>query len=212
MRPIYLSKALTAASPTAVCTAQALSAAGNLAIDGLAAVGGVATLDTQRRILLTSGGDDHLRTATIWGTIEGGSAIKEEVTLASGGTAVTTHDFLIVTRVYVDGAIATTLAVGTNGVGSTPWIMPNFHLAYMELQVLTQVSGSVTYNVEQTLDDFWSPIWPAPTIRFVPYLEAATAAAQVGMQAPMTGFRVTVSSGTGLVTAEALQSGVVDFG
>src|SRR6185437_8220952 len=157
MLPIRLSKSLTAASANAIALSQSLASAGNLTLNGASASGGVATLDTQRRVLVTSAGNDSGITFTVTGASESGTPISQTLTGANAGTAVTTLDFLTVTQVSVSGATASTVTVGTNTVGSTPWKMQAWELASQNLQFSTTVSGTINYSIEVTPDDFYTP-------------------------------------------------------
>lgn len=215
MQPVRLSKVLATAVANGICKSQALAAAGNLTIDGGLASGGTANLVSQRRVAIVSGGDDSKRTATLYGTREGGATINEAVALTNAGTAVSVLDFLTVGTVAVDGKIATTVTVGTNGTGSTPWQMPNFHLTPFNLDINTQLTGSVTYNEETTQDDYWTPqnsnndVTPQPNVNAV--LTGETTAAQNILNAAVTGWRLTITSGTGTLAAQATQSGIVNY-
>lgn len=106
------------------------------------------------------------------------------------------------------------------GVGISPWFMPNYHLTPFQLDIECGVSGSVTFNIETTFDDYWTPPnqpnvpWSptsAPIVRPTT-VNAATAAASLILTSPVRGWRVNVTAGTGTVTVEALQSGTVNYG
>src|SRR6185437_3174379 len=119
MRPVTISKTLAAASANNIALSQSPAGAGNLTLNGAAVAAGVATLDTQRRVLITSAGTDTGITFTVYGGNQSGSAISETVAGGSLGIPVsTTQDFLTVTRVAASGASASTVTVGTSGVGS----------------------------------------------------------------------------------------------
>jgi len=229
MRPITLSKVLVAASATNICASQALAAAGFLNLNGSTSVaasgvsGGFgyvpkqAVLDTQRRVLFTSGGNDSTKTATIIGTNDYGGVIAENVTLANATTATSLLDYKTVLSIFVNGAIATTITVGTNTTGSTPWIMPNYDLDPFAANVATQVSGSVTFQGETTLDDYFTE--PnnvgignlTPTINVAaPIIASGSAANVTALVSPFRGFRLTVTAGTGTVTAQFLQAGIIN--
>jgi hypothetical protein len=212
MRTVTLTKALLAAVDNAVCASQALGAAGNLLINGANATGGVATLATQRRIILTSGGDDHLLTATVTGTNQYGNPINQTVALTNGGVAATDLDFLTVTQVSVSGAVATVIKVGTNSTGSTQWVMPSFHLTPFQVTITTQEpDGAVTYSIETTQDNYWDAANPTTVPRVYVVQSGLTAATQQILDAAVTGTRLTVTSGTGTVTAEVTQAGIANY-
>lgn len=75
MRPVLLTKTLAAASVNAIAQSQSLGAAGNVTLNGATASGGLATLDTQRRVLITSAGNDSGISFTVFGATDSGTAI-----------------------------------------------------------------------------------------------------------------------------------------
>lgn len=213
MRPIIMTKVLTAGSATAISASQTPLAAGNLLINGTAASGGVATLDAARRVIITSAGNDTGRTFTVYGTGHSNNPQTEAVTGASGAAASTVNDFITVTRISVDAATAGAVTAGTNTIGSTGWKIPAINVTPFNLRIETTVSGTVAYAIETTMDDVFSPAsWyhgPADTIRVRPtVVTAAAGAASLGIDSPVRGWRVTIASGTGSVTAEAIQAGI----
>lgn len=221
MRPIVLTKALAAANAQAVCNSQALVAAGNLTINGADASGGIATLDTPRRILISSGGDDVGTTYTVYGTNGSGTPISENVAGTNGGTAATNQDFATVTQVAVSAAVATTVEVGTNTTGSTIWFVPNYQQQIQNIGVETVlVSGSATWSVETTQDDPRAPISiysqgyntapPVCTPFPVTGLTNADQNAQGVITQPVMGVRLTVIAGTGTVRMTLVPAGLRD--
>lgn len=215
MLPVDLEKTLAAADPDGICASQTLGAAGTLSINGALATAGVANLVSQRRVVVVSDGDDSKRTATLYGTRQGGGTINEALALTNAGTATSVLDFLTVGTVSVDGKIAKNVTVGTSGTGSTPWTMPNFHLTPFDLTLNTEVTSTVTYNIETTQDDYWTAgksnydVTPQPHVYAV--VTGATAAAQTVLDTAVTGYRFTITSGTGTLDVQATQAGIVNY-
>lgn len=175
------------------------------------------TLDTQRRVLFTDAGNDSTRTATIVGTNDYGGVISENVTLTSGSTIATLYDYKTINQIFVNGAIASTISVGTNTTGSTPWVMPNYDMTPFAVNVATFLSGSVTFQGETTIDDYFtqpnnvgllnlSPVLNVPT----PIIASGSSANVTALTAPFRGFRITVTTGTGTVTAQIEQAGIIN--
>lgn len=222
MRAVSLTKHLTAASANCVCAAQTKVAAGNLVLNGgsvttkpLGVFGAditIAALDTQRRIAIISDGDDHLVTAHIYGFRQGGQPINEVLTLANAGTVTSVLDYLNVSTVAVSAAIANHVTIGSSATGSTDWIMANFHLTPFELDVVDQLTGSVTWNLETTNDTYWTTppgpgdATPQPNVTAV--VNGATIAQAATIDSPVTGYRFTITAGTGTLAAQAIQSGI----
>jgi hypothetical protein len=216
MNPVVITKALTAASANAIALSQTPGAAGNLTINGASASGGVATLDTTRRVIITSAGNDTGRTFTVYGTSHSNNPYSEAVTGASGAAATTVGDFITVTRVSVDAATAGAVTVGTSSIGSTPWRNPSISLTPFALDIECSVTGSATYSLEYTLSDYFSPAsWyhgPADTVRVRPTaVTGAAGASSLTLTNPVRGWRVTILTGTGTVTTEAVQAGIANY-
>lgn len=150
-RPWVLTFGLTAAAPTNIALAQALGAAGNLVLNGAAVSGGVATLDSQRLVGITSSGNDLGITFTVYGAMASGQAISETITGTNGSVAVTTQNFATVTRVSASGAVAGTVSVGTTDTGASPWIIVDNVLLPTQIGFeLQELSGAALATIETT--------------------------------------------------------------
>ena len=220
-RPVVLTKALTAASATAVCASQTLAAAGNLTINGSAASGGVATLDTQRRVLITSAGNDSGITFTVYGTNDNGGVIRQTITGGNAAGVATGLDFYTITRIYASGATAAGVTVGTNTVGSSRWVLFDPHLTAPNLGLgLELVSGSGETSGEYTMDEVMLPsINPTvnlqgsdtavPVVNAISGLSNQTANAQSDLTQQIRAWRLTVNSGTGAWKLTGIQGGII---
>lgn len=114
---------------------------------------GAATLDTARRVLFTSGGNDSAVTVALVGTDWVGNAINETVALTNGTTIYSVLDYLTVTSMLTSGAIATTITVGTNGICSSPWARFDELASMAPTALQVDGSGTVNWTVQQTLND-----------------------------------------------------------
>jgi hypothetical protein len=207
--PVVHTKTLAAASANNICASQTPAGAGALTINGSAATGGVATLDTQRRVLVTTAGAESGKTMVISGTTESGTAISETVALPNAGTVATTKDFLTVTSAVISAAAAAGITIGTNASGSTPWRNANTHLTPFALQINSGISGSVTYSIETTQSDY---LTLATTVVVDATSVAGTSAAStLTVSAPVRAWRTTVTAGTGTVTTGGIQAGIANY-
>ncbi len=208
-RQVVLSKTLAAASDNNIALNQTVLANAAFVLNGSTVSGGVATLDTQRRVIFTSAGNDLGITFTITGTNEAGATISEVVTGASGGAAATTQDFFKVTRVTASGNTAGNVKIGTNGTGSTRWFVPNKHADVFNIGVSYEiVSGAATGSVECTDDDVLMPIpiyqsgysqtIPVPLVIYSPSgLSGIASNTQGVITHPCQGIRLTLTAGAG---------------
>jgi hypothetical protein len=179
-------------------------------------VGGVAVLDTARRVLITTTGDESSRTFKITGTDPNGTAISEIVQGPNATTAQSALDYKTVTSIVLSGAAAAALTVGTSGVASSRWFrLDGWAPAPVGLQCT--VTGTVNYTVQQTFQDPNDPTNPV-----LPYLvnwqssldpavvDATTTQVSYMPNAP-TWVKVTLNSGTGSVSASFTQNGSVTY-
>src|SRR5436190_19128203 len=115
MLPTNFTKALTAASANAIALSQSVSAAvAQVSLSGAAVVGGVATFPSQRRVIITSSGNETPTTFVINGTNDAGTTISERLQGANVGVAVSALDYKTVTSIGVPGGSVAGFTVGTN--------------------------------------------------------------------------------------------------
>ena len=218
-RPVVITKALATAAADNIAQSQALAAAGDLTLNGTTVVDGVAVLDTQRRVLLTSGGNDSAIIFTVYGTLDSGVAISETLAGGNGGAVATQQDFKRVTRIAASGAVATTIEAGTNGVGSSPWFVLNAQIDpfYVGAQ-FNVLSGTGSWALELTDDEVLRPIpiyqpgfdqtQPIPSPYAWTGMSAMAAATQGVVNHPCRAARLTVNSGTGTGQLVLTQAGI----
>jgi hypothetical protein len=121
-------------------------------LNGALVVGGVATLDRPRRVIVTSAGNDSTVTFTAYGTDNSGEALVASVAGAAIGAADFGVSFATITRIATSAATAGAVTVGTNGVAdSRPISLDPWGFAPCALQVV--VSGTVNYTVQQSMDN-----------------------------------------------------------
>lgn len=226
---------LAASSSNAIALSQTPGAAGLLTLNGSLVSGGVATMDVPRRVLVSSAGADSARVFTITGTgragqgaaFNSGPVISETVTgVASGSSQFTKQDFATVTAVSVGAATAGAITIGTNGTGSSVWVVDNFLATNWNLAVgVSIVTGSVTYTVEHTYDDpndVGTSLVAAPqqfsmeALSYIPPLAwndttlvNATGNGETTFPGqPIFAHRLTITNGTGQAVMQSIQSGI----
>lgn len=114
---------------------------------------GIATLDTARRVLFTSGGNDSSVVATVTGTDWNGSPASETITLTNGTTTYTLLDYTTITSITTNAAIATVVSIGTNGICSSPPVRFDELAAMGPTALQVDFSGTANATVQQTLND-----------------------------------------------------------
>lgn len=208
-QPIIFSQTLVTASANNIALSQS-PGTGAITLNGATVTGGVATLDTQRRVLITSGASDAGITFTVKGTNQSGAPITD--TFAGGAvTAQSNLDFKTVTGVTHSGSVASTITIGTNGVGSSPWQILNWNPATFNFGFEVELrSGAANFTVEYTYDDPNNLVtglgYPLP---FPDGTVAAKSATIVGSTTvPVLATRLTTNSGTGTLWFRGIQTGL----
>jgi len=212
MRPITVSVGpLAAASANNIALSQTPGAAGNLTLNGSTVVGGVAILDTPRRVLFTTTADETAKTFVVTGTTFGGQTVSETVKGVNNSTVATVLDYATITSIAVSAALAGAITVGTNGVAGSPWVrLDDWALPNLNIQAI--VVGTINYTIQQTYDDPNSPTNPVSpaNVTWSQLVAAASASAIANVAYQPVFVRVLVNSNTNpaTVTATFLQTGV----
>jgi hypothetical protein len=170
-------------------------------------------LDAQRRIVVSSSGDESSNTFTIIGTNQAGFSISQTIAGINIGSSFTDLDFKTVTSIRALNAAAATVKIGTNSTGSCLWQIMNWHVTPTNIEasgVVTSTSTAVTWRVEYTYDDPNNlpsgQAYPQPFIH--PTLNGTTSSLDGPINDPVTGVRFTITGGTGVVRGTIIQAGI----
>lgn len=93
------------------------------------------------------------------------------------------------------------------GIGSSEWWVPDRHRNPFNIGFATNVDGTATYSVEQTYDDILDPT-VTPLIFVHPIVAAVTLPLEGTYAFPVAAIRVTITVGTGTVSANFIQAGI----
>lgn len=219
--PIAVSETLTGPNASTVGSTNTYAIVTSVTVSG-ATAGAVQVghfcplqLDTQRRVILTSAGNDSGITFAITGTDLSGAVVTDVVTGANAGVAQSNMDFYTVTSVKPSGAVASTVSVGTNTVASQ-WVNLDMYGALAPLAIqATPDSAGANYTIQTTLDDpfvIGAPVQPYNLSWLdcsVAGLVAATTTQQGILNSVPRLARVVLNSGNGSVRATFAQPGAV---
>jgi hypothetical protein len=212
MRPTGLTVSYVAAAVGAICASPTPSGAGALTINGSLASGGVATLDYQRTIGITSTANLSNRTFKITGTDQQGRVISETVTGPNNGTTNSVLNYLTVTSITISGSAAGALTVDTvtGPLGASQEIPVDLYLNPQSISATVEITGTINVTVQYTEDDVYANA-PGPFTWFsYNGLTTITAsAASPSGPAPIRAIRVLVNSGTGSAKIIVNQAGAV---
>jgi hypothetical protein len=212
MTPITVTAGpLAAASANAICLSQTPAGAGALTLNGALVSGGVAIMDNPRRVLITAAGNESAKTFTIVGTNYANAPVSETVTGPNVGTAQSVLDYKTVTSITISAAAAGAITVGTSGVGGSKWVVFDA-FAPSAISLQCNVTGTVNYTVQTTLNDPYDPITPVAPANVVwvnssdTNVVSATTTQQSNFLFSPVYARILINSGAGSVAATFLQS------
>jgi|SRR5215831_4324718 len=229
-RPVTYTKQLAPAIANSVAGSQTPVSGTPLTINGTAASGGVATLDTQRQIVVNYGVEAAQRTMTLTGATDTGAQISETLTIPSGasGTVATQQSFRTVTLALPGGGgWSAAVTVGTNTTGSTPWVLMDEAISNFNLSLAAILTGTATYSIEFAMESPLARVMtestggtfaPQPGFPPTPYsptanpnLSGLTATLNpTGWTMPVAAVRTTITSGAGSVRSTFTQAGIRD--
>lgn len=219
MRPIVaIVGPLLAGNATNIALSQTPTA-GNLTLNGSTVVNGVAVLDQQRQVLITTAaGSEAGKNFVIVGTDGAGSPISETVAgPIANSTAGSVLSYATVSQITISGNATGNLSVGTSGNASSPWVrLDDWAPPQTSIQVDVATAGNLAgnYTVQTTLDDPNSPtnpVSPANVTWFNTALVGNTSSLQTSLTVPATYVRCFLNSGNATVSMTVLQSGVVPY-
>ena len=213
MRPITVTVGpLATPDDNGICTSQ--SGVSVLAINGALATNGVATLDTARRVLITSDNLDNDKYFTVTGTGASGNIQSETLLGPDTASVYTVLDYKTVTSITVDAVVTGNIIVGTNDVASSAWVMFDPY-SFPQVSLQCDATGTVNYSVQQTLDDPNSTTNPTSAANMVWFdnpdanLVGETVSRQGSYAIAPLYAKVTLNSGTGSVKGTFIQFGSV---
>jgi hypothetical protein len=206
MRPITLSRQLTAADADGIALPQTTAGAADLVLAGAFASGGVARLDAQRKVGVHSTGDINAVVFTIYGTDQSGNQITDTVTGVNNSTVSTVLDFYTVTRVAASAIVGTNVEVGTTGEGASQPIPLDQYLNPFNVSVGLHVEGTVDVTLQYTFDDVFGGAGPF-TWYDTDDMDDVVADAEETFISPVAAIRLETNSGDGMATLRILQSG-----
>ena len=173
----------------------------------------------QRRLLVTSSGNDSAIYFHIVGTNQAG--FSETEYLAGGNsTAVQSNlDYLTVTSVQPSNSslsqtfasTAATVSVGVNGVGSSIWNIVNQHDTPSNISYGCILAvGAATFSIQYIYDDpnTLPAGVPFPQPFTLTTINNATATIDGFSNEPLFAWRLLVSAGTGSIRAIGTQAGI----
>jgi hypothetical protein len=205
MQPIQVS-----VGPLVAANDQAIAATQTPAGTTLTLTATPVVLDAPRQIVITSAGNDSGITFTVVGTGYSGQAQTEVIAGANASTATSVLNFATVSSITASGAIAGAVKAGTTAVAGSRWVRFD-SWANAQSSVQVDVSGTVNYTVQVTMDDPNDPFSPIAPVN-VTWLSSpdsnvvSQASAKYSYFAYTPTFaRVLLNSGTGSATATFAQ-------
>lgn len=173
----------------------------------------------QRRVLVTSSGNDSAIYFHIIGTNQAGFGASEYLAGANATSTQSNLDYLTVTSVTPSNSsvaqtvasTAQTVSVGVNGVGSSIWNIVNWHVTPVNIQYSCLLaSGAATFSIQYTYDDPNNlpagVAFPQPFNH--PIIVASGSTVDGPSNDPITAWRLQITGGTGSIRATGIQAGI----
>lgn len=130
---------------------QTVNFGGSVALNGSLVANGIAVFPVPQRVKITTTDSTHIFTIT--GTSSTGTLLTE--TIAAAGSAITSAlDYSTVTSITINGLATAAVTVGNGGspLAATPWVRLD-EWANTQVAIQINVTGTVNYTVQSTLDD-----------------------------------------------------------
>lgn len=215
MRPMTVSYSPSVLDRDGIAAAQQMVGAGDLTLDGALVSGGVATMGNQQIVSLYSAGNLSARTFTVYGTDKNGNSITEAITGPNATTVSSTKNFYTVTRVAVNGAVASDVEVGVTGLGqSVPYALDlSITPPYIAVSIGTPSGG--TYKMQYTYENVFASTFPNATVASQNWVDDANMTGKTGAYAttlstPATAIRfaITTAGSPQGITGTIIQAGM----
>lgn len=204
----------TAITPTTAGTGtQYVVYGANVALNGsLVNSAGVAVLTAAQRVKITTA--DTTTKFTITGTAANGT-VQSETFVVAAGASYSSLDYLTIPSITTNQAPTAAVTVGTNGIGSTPWVRTD-EWADNAVSIQCDVTGTVNYTVQASNDDPNDPSNPTVPSAMT-WISTNDTNAVGATGAVLTNYlfspryvRVLLNSGSGSVTATVTQYNVAN--
>ena len=102
------------------------------------------------------------------------------------------------------------ITLSVTGVSTSSVAPMNVNTSPFNVGFGVNVSGTVTYTVQHTFDNVWSPTFDPATANWFshPTVAAQTAAADGNYAFPVTAIRLKTTAGSGTATMTLIQAGI----
>jgi hypothetical protein len=157
-----------------------------------------------RNLSIFCPGDISNRHFEITGTVNG-SEIFETIVGPDSTTVYTINAFDAIKSIFVDGVGGVAgVNIGTGQVGYTQWFASNYYAINPQTSVQVDVTGTITYSFEATLDDVnVTPESQIETYHLIDDMVDATTSLFAGPTDRFRYARIRISASTGAATLTA---------
>lgn len=175
---------------------------------------GQALMSAPQQVVITAASNETA-TVTLSGLDGNGNPISEVVQLGNAGTYPSVLSYAVLTGAVLSANSAGNLSIGTNGVATTPWVSIDAY-GWSNISIQCNVTGTVNYTVQSTLDDPNDPTNPVAvgSMTWVNSSDTnvvgATGTEQTNYFFVPKYIRCLLNSGSGTVTMTVIQAAGVE--
>jgi len=217
-----LAETITGGNAKAVSSTKKFKAVTNVSVSGDSGSVQVGSFEratftgaTARQVTIVAVGNESAKTFVVTGTDNTGNTISETVAGPNATTATTAAYFKTVTSVTISADAADALTVGMTNTASSSWVRFD-DFTSPPISVQCDVTGSVTYTVQSTMNDPNDP-FSAPAYSAVSWVNSSDTAVVAATGTKQSSFTVApryarvlvTTTSTGSVNAMFMQSGSV---
>lgn len=191
--PIH--KSFTPADTDADGIAESQTGSTSLTLDGALVSDGVAVLDVQRKVTVTSDGNESAKTITLTGNRIGGGQVTETLTGPNATTVTSVKDYKEITAVTFNTAPAGNITVGT--ADSLSLIFPRDAYKDNHSFSVAVYTGSATIAAQLTMQDLLSTISDGPYGVNWQTMTTVDSSANFNIEKSLTGIRFNATNISG---------------
>lgn len=208
MRPIFITRVLTAAVANSIALSQTTAGAAALTLNGALATNGVATLAAPGQVTLTSTGALTGINFTLVGTDYRGWTVSEILAGPGNNTVTSVNSYATITSITSSATVGTNITAGNAASGSSPVVPIDTYANPSDISLGVEITGTANVTVQYTVDNVFVTT-SLDALNWISHanLTGLSASAYGTLISSVGAVRMITNSGTGSVTFVVRQAG-----